>query len=53
MTTAGDYVYQLKVTQTDSQFATSTVTITVNPAVIPQSIDVLILGTPHILINSN
>jgi hypothetical protein len=53
MTTAGDYVYQLKVTQTDSQFATSTVTITVNPAVTPQSIDVLILKTPHILINSN
>jgi parallel beta-helix repeat protein len=36
MTTSGDYVFQLKVTQTDNQFATSTVTIHVNPAVVPQ-----------------
>jgi hypothetical protein len=32
LTTAGSYVFQLKVTQDDSQFATSTVTITVNTA---------------------
>lgn len=36
MTTSGDYVFQLKVTQTDNQFATSTVTIHVNPSVTPQ-----------------
>lgn len=36
MTVAGDYVFQLKVTQTDNQFATSTVTVHVNPAVTPQ-----------------
>ena len=36
MTSAGDYVFQLKVTQTDNQFATSTVTIHVNPSVTPQ-----------------
>lgn len=36
MTTSGDYVFQLKVTQTDNQFATSTVTVHVNPSVTPQ-----------------
>lgn len=35
MTVAGDYVFQLKVTQTDNQFATSTVTIHVNPSQYP------------------
>jgi parallel beta-helix repeat protein len=37
MTTAGDYVFQLKVTQTDTQFATSTVTVHVNAAPTPQT----------------
>jgi hypothetical protein len=47
MTTAGDYVFQLKVTQTDTQFATSTVTVHVNAA--PQTMK-LYLKVPTIVI---
>lgn len=39
-TSAGVYVFQLKVLQSDGQFATSTVTVTVNPKVNP--------STPHV-----
>jgi parallel beta-helix repeat protein len=53
MTAAGDYVFQLKVTQTDTQFATSTVTSTVNDNIppVPQAYDLWIRYNKTILIN--
>src|SRR6185312_9617775 len=53
LSTSGTYVFQMKVTQDDSQEATSTVTITVNEApVMDAGTDVIIFATPHVFINS-
>lgn len=48
----GTYIFRCTATQDDNQSAYADVTITV-AIPIPQSIDVIILRTPHIFINSN
>src|SRR6185312_4399771 len=52
LTISGTYVFQMKVTQDDSQEATSTVTITVNPAVTPQQ-PYILFPKPTIVIQLN
>jgi hypothetical protein len=50
MTTAGDYVFQLKVKQTDTQFAISTVTVHVNDAPTPSQTPKVYFRVPTIVI---